>query len=192
MTERSSSALFEEGDKYLLLDDTHTAQVSEKGLFFGTRRPLTEGATGADIAVDGIRLVPSKKISVTCSSPCAAVVSISLEHDLKGTETDKDGVDEEETSWRALAPWKRESLTFDADTGAVPVTSRHAAAEEIALEGVTNEDEDILYSENEPKPEVKLLMHPKISLTPHIGAATLEAQDRIGVELGQQIISILG
>ena len=46
--------------------------------------------------------------------------------------------------------------------------------------------------ENEPKPEVKLLMHPKISLTPHIGAATLEAQDRIGVELSQQIISILG
>jgi D-3-phosphoglycerate dehydrogenase len=46
--------------------------------------------------------------------------------------------------------------------------------------------------ENEPKPEVKLLMHPKISLTPHIGAATLEAQDRIGVELGEQIISILG
>lgn len=46
--------------------------------------------------------------------------------------------------------------------------------------------------ENEPKPEIKLLMHPKISLTPHIGAATLEAQDRIGVELAQQIISILG
>jgi D-3-phosphoglycerate dehydrogenase len=46
--------------------------------------------------------------------------------------------------------------------------------------------------ENEPKPEITLLMHPKISLTPHIGAATLEAQDRIGVELGEQIISILG
>ncbi len=46
--------------------------------------------------------------------------------------------------------------------------------------------------ENEPKPEIKLLMHPKISLTPHIGAATLEAQDRIGAELSQQIISILG
>lgn len=45
--------------------------------------------------------------------------------------------------------------------------------------------------EKEPKPEVKLLTHPKISLTPHIGAATLEAQDRIGVELGEQIISIL-
>ena len=46
--------------------------------------------------------------------------------------------------------------------------------------------------ENEPKPEVKLLMHPKISLTPHIGAATQEAQDRIGEELANQIISLLG
>ena len=45
--------------------------------------------------------------------------------------------------------------------------------------------------ENEPKPEIKLLMHPKISLTPHIGAATLEAQDRIGEELADQIIGIL-
>ena len=46
--------------------------------------------------------------------------------------------------------------------------------------------------ENEPKPEIKLLMHPKISLTPHIGAATSEAQNRIGVELASQIKSILG
>jgi len=45
--------------------------------------------------------------------------------------------------------------------------------------------------ENEPKPEIKLLMHDKISLTPHIGAATLEAQDRIGEELAIQITSLL-
>ncbi|MDB4159784.1 D-2-hydroxyacid dehydrogenase [Flavobacteriaceae bacterium] len=45
--------------------------------------------------------------------------------------------------------------------------------------------------ENEPKPEIKLLMHDKISLTPHIGAATLEAQDRIGEELASQISSLL-
>lgn len=45
--------------------------------------------------------------------------------------------------------------------------------------------------ENEPKPEMKILMNPNISLTPHIGAATLEAQDRIGTELASQIISIL-
>ena len=45
--------------------------------------------------------------------------------------------------------------------------------------------------ENEPKPEIKLLMNPKISLTPHIGAATNEAQDRIGIELADQIIQFL-
>lgn len=45
--------------------------------------------------------------------------------------------------------------------------------------------------EEEPTPAVQVLMHPKISLTPHIGAATLEAQDRIGTELAEQIISIL-
>ncbi len=41
--------------------------------------------------------------------------------------------------------------------------------------------------ENEPKPSVSILMHPKISLTPHIGAATLEAQERIGEELARKI-----
>ena len=45
--------------------------------------------------------------------------------------------------------------------------------------------------ENEPNPEIKLLMHEKISLTPHIGAATLEAQDRIGEELASQISRLL-
>ncbi|MDJ0646528.1 MAG: D-2-hydroxyacid dehydrogenase [Flavobacteriaceae bacterium] len=45
--------------------------------------------------------------------------------------------------------------------------------------------------ENEPTPEIQLLMNPDISLTPHIGAATGEAQDRIGSELADQIIEIL-
>lgn len=45
--------------------------------------------------------------------------------------------------------------------------------------------------ESEPTPEIKILMHPSISLTPHIGAATGEAQDRIGLELANQIISLL-
>jgi len=45
--------------------------------------------------------------------------------------------------------------------------------------------------ENEPSPAVQILMNPKISLTPHIGAATNQAQDRIGSEGASQIISIL-
>ncbi len=44
--------------------------------------------------------------------------------------------------------------------------------------------------ENEPKPEMQLLMNPSLSLSPHIGAATNEAQNRIGLELATQIIDI--
>jgi D-3-phosphoglycerate dehydrogenase len=45
--------------------------------------------------------------------------------------------------------------------------------------------------ENEPKPATAILKHPKISLTPHIGAATNEAQERIGVELAEKLIAAL-
>ncbi|QRM90140.1 3-phosphoglycerate dehydrogenase [Lacinutrix sp. WUR7] len=45
--------------------------------------------------------------------------------------------------------------------------------------------------ENEPTPAVKVLMNGRVSLTPHIGAATNEAQDRIGTELAEQIKNIL-
>ena len=44
---------------------------------------------------------------------------------------------------------------------------------------------------NEPTPAKSILSHPKISLTPHTGASTNEAQDRIGISLAEQIISIL-
>ena len=43
--------------------------------------------------------------------------------------------------------------------------------------------------ENEPNPKKELISHPKIACTPHIGAATNEAQDRIGEELAQLIIA---
>jgi len=45
--------------------------------------------------------------------------------------------------------------------------------------------------EKEPTPEIQLLMNPDISLTPHIGAATVEAQNRIGEELAAQIVKLL-
>ena len=45
--------------------------------------------------------------------------------------------------------------------------------------------------ENEPTPAVQVLMTPNVSLTPHIGAATTQAQKRIGSELATQIVSIL-
>ena len=46
--------------------------------------------------------------------------------------------------------------------------------------------------ENEPNPRADLLSHEKIACTPHIGAATGEAQDRIGTELADKIIATFG
>ena len=43
---------------------------------------------------------------------------------------------------------------------------------------------------NEPQPAIKLLMNPNLSMTPHIGAATIEAQERIGLELANHIITL--
>ena len=45
--------------------------------------------------------------------------------------------------------------------------------------------------ESEPTPAIQVLMNGRISLTPHIGAATNEAQDRIGTELASQIKNLL-
>jgi D-3-phosphoglycerate dehydrogenase / 2-oxoglutarate reductase len=45
---------------------------------------------------------------------------------------------------------------------------------------------------NEPNPRAELLNHPKISVTPHIGAATKEAQANIGLELADKIIAFFG
>jgi D-3-phosphoglycerate dehydrogenase len=43
--------------------------------------------------------------------------------------------------------------------------------------------------DQEPTPSIHVLMHPAISLTPHIGAATDEAQDRIGEEIAQILLN---
>ncbi len=45
--------------------------------------------------------------------------------------------------------------------------------------------------DNEPNPKIKLLMNEYISMSPHIGASTKEAQQRIGLELAEQINTLL-
>lgn len=73
--------------------------------------------------------------------------------------------------------------------------SRGGALDEVALVDSLEENKvsfaGLDVYESEPNPEIRILMHPKISLTPHIGAATKDAQDRIGEELAQQIVSLL-
>ena len=46
--------------------------------------------------------------------------------------------------------------------------------------------------ENEPTPRETLLKHPKVSVSPHIGGNTVEAQSYIGMELADKIIAFFG
>jgi D-3-phosphoglycerate dehydrogenase len=89
----------------------------------------------------------------------------------------------------------KEELAMMKDGVGIVNCSRGGVIDEVALVEALD-SEKVLFAgldvfEKEPTPEIQILMHPKISLTPHIGAATLEAQDRIGTELAEQIISLL-
>lgn len=44
--------------------------------------------------------------------------------------------------------------------------------------------------ENEPSPELNLLMNPALSLSPHLGGSTIDAQKKIGIELAEQIVKL--
>ena len=74
-------------------------------------------------------------------------------------------------------------------------TSRGGVLDEVALVEALDNDHlafaglDVF--ESEPNPEIKILMNPKISLSPHIGGSTMEAQQRIGMELAQKLIKLL-
>ncbi|MDR2121869.1 MAG: D-2-hydroxyacid dehydrogenase [Flavobacteriaceae bacterium] len=71
--------------------------------------------------------------------------------------------------------------------------SRGGVIDEVALVNALNEDKifgaalDVF--EKEPNPEITLLMNPKLSLSPHVGGTTKEAQERVGLELADQIIA---
>ncbi|CAL2083920.1 D-3-phosphoglycerate dehydrogenase [Tenacibaculum sp. 190524A02b] len=45
--------------------------------------------------------------------------------------------------------------------------------------------------ENEPTPEIQLLMNPELSFTPRIAPSTIEAKQKIDVDLAKQIIELL-
>jgi D-3-phosphoglycerate dehydrogenase / 2-oxoglutarate reductase len=81
------------------------------------------------------------------------------------------------------------------DGSAIINTSRGGIVDEVALLEALDSGK-IRYAaldvfDNEPQPSIIVLMRPELSLSPHIGASTVEAQERIGEELAEQIISLL-
>ena len=60
-------------------------------------------------------------------------------------------------------------------------TYSHALMEALDSGHVAGAGLDVFVGE--PKPRVEVVRHPRVSLSPHIGAATGEAQERIGLEI---------
>jgi len=90
---------------------------------------------------------------------------------------------------------KKEELELMKNGVGIINTARGGVLDEIALINAI-ESEKVKYAaldvyETEPNPEIQLLMNPELSLTPHIGGGTIEAQDRIGIELAHKIIDVL-
>lgn len=72
-------------------------------------------------------------------------------------------------------------------------TARGGVIDEVALINAL-QNNDLSFAaldvfDNEPHPEIHILMQDKISLSPHIGGSTIEAQERIGLNIAQQIIN---
>lgn len=82
------------------------------------------------------------------------------------------------------------------DSAIIINTSRGGVIDETALLDAL--DNDMLGGagldvfEGEPTPNPELLNHPKISVSPHIGASTVEAQRNIGMEIAEQLVEYLG
>lgn len=82
-------------------------------------------------------------------------------------------------------------------TGAIIInTARGGIVDEGALVDAINSGKiggagfDVF--EGEPTPRKDLLEHPNVSVTPHIGASTVEAQANIGLELADRILAFFG
>ncbi|MEN0005329.1 MAG: D-2-hydroxyacid dehydrogenase [Bacteroidota bacterium] len=90
----------------------------------------------------------------------------------------------------------QEELAMMKDSAFIINTARGGAVDEdallAALENGTIGGAGLDVFENEPTPRAELIDHRQVSVSPHIGAATLEAQANIGLELADKIIAYYG
>ena len=88
---------------------------------------------------------------------------------------------------------EKELSLMKSDAGLINTSSSKAIDEVALLEALNS---NILkfaaldVFNDEPQPAVQLLMHPKISMSPRLGIATQDTQDRIAEELAHQILSL--
>ena len=98
-------------------------------------------------------------------------------------------------SRRDITTLSKEEFEILKDGVGIVNASRGGVVDELALVDALNTGKVAFAGldvyDDEPTPRVEILTHPKISLTPHIGAATNEAQERIGEELATLLIENL-
>jgi D-3-phosphoglycerate dehydrogenase len=56
---------------------------------------------------------------------------------------------------------------------------------------VANAAMDVFENEPPTSEEYELIKHPRVSVTPHIGASTVEAQERVGEEIATKVVNAL-
>ena len=83
---------------------------------------------------------------------------------------------------------KMENGVFIVNTARGGVINEEALLEFIEDGKVAGAALDVF--ENEPSPSLNILMNPQLSLSPHLGGNTIDAQEKIGIELAEQIIEI--
>lgn len=90
----------------------------------------------------------------------------------------------------------KEELAAMKDSAIVINTARGGIIDEDALMEALNSGKiggaGIDVFDNEPTPRADLLGHPRVSVSPHIGASTVEAQRNIGLELADRILAFFG
>ncbi len=137
----------------------------------------------------------TKEATITLSYFDGQSISFDLKSsDLKEVLANSDFVSLHVPSQEKYLIGKKELGLMKPGSGIVN-TSRGGVLDEVALVEALDSDHlafaglDVF--ESEPNPEIKILMNPKISLSPHVGGSTIEAQQRIGIELAQKVIKLL-
>jgi D-3-phosphoglycerate dehydrogenase len=146
------------------------------------------GSIGQEVIKMGISL--GMKVKVLTRKPKTEVLTLEF--------FDGQSVSFEITSDNDMDAFLKEadfiSINTPKTTGYIINTARGGVINEVALidfiesEKVAGAALDVF--ENEPRPELPLLMNPALSLSPHIGGNTVDAQEKIGIELAEQIIKI--
>ncbi len=182
------------------LKKSYANAVELKGKTLGV---IGFGGIGKEVATMGIAL--GMKVKLLTRTPRTETVSLHFfdgqKVDFNLTSTDDSVTFLSDVDFLSINTPKTDGYLIDTpqfemmkDGVFIVNTARGGVINEVALIDFIEEGKvagaalDVF--ENEPQPELALLMNPHLSLSPHLGGNTLDAQEKIGTELATQIIEL--